>query len=98
MMKDDPAEHLRQLGEAGEGPHDVARAALMLSALDHSGRPIEPYEAHLAEIAQAAKTESRLIARVEDGARALAALMVGRTAMTAIASLMTIRRTRTSWR
>lgn len=78
MTQDDPAEFLRQLGEAGDGPHDIARAALMLSALDHSGRGMEPYEAHLAEIAETAKMEARLIARVEDGARALAALMVGR--------------------
>ncbi|HEY7978265.1 MAG TPA: transglutaminase-like domain-containing protein [Rhizomicrobium sp.] len=78
MTQDDPAEFLRQLGEAGDGPHDIARAALMLSALDHSGRMLEPYEAHLVEIAEAAKTEARLTARVEDGARSLAALMVGR--------------------
>jgi len=78
MKQDDPADYLRQLGEAGDGPHDIARAALMLSALDHSGRPLAPYESHLAEIADAAKNEARLSMRIEDGARALSALMVGR--------------------
>ena len=30
MKQDDPADYLRQLGEAGDGPHDIARAALKL--------------------------------------------------------------------
>jgi regulator of sirC expression with transglutaminase-like and TPR domain len=75
----DPADYLRQVGEAEETPkRDIARIALMLSALDHSGREVEPYQAHLDEIADAAAKEARLSAHVEDGARALAALMVGR--------------------
>jgi regulator of sirC expression with transglutaminase-like and TPR domain len=74
----DPADYLRQLGEAGDGPHDVARAALMLSALDHSGRPLKPYEDHLAEIAEAAKGEARLARNIEEGAHVLSTLMVGR--------------------
>ncbi|HEY2070537.1 MAG TPA: transglutaminase-like domain-containing protein [Rhizomicrobium sp.] len=75
---DDPAEFLRQLGQSGDGPHDIATAALMLAALDHAGRPLAPYRAHLADIAEHAKDESRLVRHVEDGARALSALMVGR--------------------
>jgi len=78
MSEQDPADYLRQLGEAGDGPHDIARAALMLSALDHSGRSIEPYESHLAEIAEAAYGNSRVTVYIEDGARALSTLMVGR--------------------
>lgn len=78
MSTIDPADYLRQLGDAGEGPHDIARAALMLAALDHAGRPLGPYEDHLAEIADAAKHELRLIMHAEDGARALAMLMVGK--------------------
>ena len=74
----DPADYLRQLGEAGDGPHDIARAALMLSALDHSGRDIAVYEAHLQEIADAARHEAHLSVHVEDGARGLAALMAAR--------------------
>jgi regulator of sirC expression with transglutaminase-like and TPR domain len=78
MEQDDPAEYLRQLGQAGEGPHDVATAALMLSALDHAGRPLAPYCKHLDEIAEHAKSEARLSLHAEDGARALSALLVGR--------------------
>jgi regulator of sirC expression with transglutaminase-like and TPR domain len=74
----DPADYLRQVGEAGEAPLDIARVALMLSALDHSGRDLESYEEHLDEIAEAARKEARLSAYIEDGARSLSALMVGR--------------------
>ncbi len=77
-MNVDPAEYLRQLGQSGDGPHDIARAALMLSALDHSGRTLESYEDHLADIANHARNDTRLRLHAEDGARALAALMVGR--------------------
>jgi len=52
--EEEPGDHLRRIGEAGEGPLDIAEAALMLSALDHSGRPLEPYRAHLADIAERA--------------------------------------------
>jgi regulator of sirC expression with transglutaminase-like and TPR domain len=75
---EDPADYLRALGQAGEGPHDIARAALMLAALDHAGRALAPYEAHLAEIADAARLEARLASSAEDGARGIAALLVGR--------------------
>jgi regulator of sirC expression with transglutaminase-like and TPR domain len=78
MSNMDPAEYLRQMGEKGDGPHDIARAALMLSALDHSGRLLEPYEKHLTEIAEAAKGEARLAMQAEQAARALSNLMVGR--------------------
>jgi regulator of sirC expression with transglutaminase-like and TPR domain len=78
MEQDDPAEFLRQLGQAGDGPHDIATAALMLSALDNAGRPLAPYSKHLAEIAEHAKSEARLSRHAEDGARALSALLVGR--------------------
>jgi regulator of sirC expression with transglutaminase-like and TPR domain len=74
----DPAEVLRQIGQSDEESLDIARAALMLSALDHSGRELAPYEDHLAEIAGAARREARLATHAEDGARALSALMVGR--------------------
>jgi regulator of sirC expression with transglutaminase-like and TPR domain len=74
----DPADYLRELGQAEEGVHDIARAALMLSALDHAGRPLEPYLEHLAEIAGHARKEARITMTAEDGARALSALLVGR--------------------
>jgi regulator of sirC expression with transglutaminase-like and TPR domain len=75
---DDPAEFLRQLGQAGDGPHDIATAALMLAALDHAGRPLKPYQDHLAEIAEHARGEAKMALHAEDGARAMSALMVGR--------------------
>jgi len=75
---DDPADYIRELGQAGDGPHDIARAAVMLSALDHAGRPLEPYLKHLAEIAEHARTESRISMTAEDGARSISALLVGR--------------------
>jgi regulator of sirC expression with transglutaminase-like and TPR domain len=78
MSAIDPADYLRQLGEAGDGPHDIARAALMLSALDHSGRPLKVYEDHLADIAEAAQGEARLARNIEEGAHMLSSLMVGR--------------------
>lgn len=74
----DPAEYLRAIGQADDGPLDVARAALMFSALDHAGRPREPYCKHLDEIAEYARAETRIALTAEDGARALAALLVGR--------------------
>jgi len=73
----DPAEELRRLGEQGDGPHDIARAGLMLSALDHAGRALEPYEKHLAEIAAQAKRDTRAVLHAEDAGRALSALLVG---------------------
>lgn len=78
MHRPDPTEYLRRLGEAGDGPHPIAEAALMLSALDHSGRDLESYAAHLGEIAEHARMESRLATNAENGARTLANLLAGR--------------------
>ena len=78
MSGQDPESYLRRLGEQGDGPHDIARAALMLSALDHPRHLLQPYEAHLAEIAKGAKENLRLLGNVEESARALAALLAGR--------------------
>jgi regulator of sirC expression with transglutaminase-like and TPR domain len=78
MAEQDPADYLRRLGEEGGEPLDIAAAALMLSALDHAGRPLERYEAHLADIAERARGEARLASTAEQGARAVSALLVGR--------------------
>ena len=75
--QEDPAEYLRRLGQAGDGPHDIAGAALMLAALDHSGRELDSYYKHLSDIAEHAKSEARLARTAEDGARAMAGLLVG---------------------
>jgi len=74
----DPVDYLRGVGQERDGPHDIARAALMFSALDHAGRPLEPYLKHLAEIAEHACNDSRVALTAEDGARVLSALLVGR--------------------
>jgi regulator of sirC expression with transglutaminase-like and TPR domain len=76
-METDPADYLRELGEQDEGPRDLARAALMMAALDHAGRSLQPYEAHLDEIAEAAQQEMQLLPYAQDGARTLSVLMAG---------------------
>lgn len=78
MSELDPEVYLKRLGEEGEGPRDIARAALMLAALDHPERPLARYEAHLGEIAAAGRDELRLIYRAEEAGRALSALLAGR--------------------
>jgi len=75
MNTGNPLEYLRTLGEAGDGPHDIARAALMLGILDHTQASLDPYLAHLASIENDMRREAPMIVRVNDGARALAALM-----------------------
>jgi regulator of sirC expression with transglutaminase-like and TPR domain len=72
-----PTDYLRELGESGEGPHDLAVAALMMAALDHSEYDLEPYHGHLQEMAEHAHRESRLTMNAKDGARALAELLAG---------------------
>jgi len=78
MSPESPSDYLRRLGETGEGPYDIAVAALMLSALDHSDTELEPYHGHLQEIAEQARLESSLVMSVEDGACAIAELLAGR--------------------
>ncbi|HEY3779095.1 MAG TPA: tetratricopeptide repeat protein [Rhizomicrobium sp.] len=77
LHPDDPETYLRQLGESGQVPHDIARAALMLAALDHADHDLKPYIAHLAEIAEQARLEARLSVHAEHAARSLAALLAG---------------------
>jgi len=76
--KEDPAIYLKALGEAGEGPHNLAEAALMLSLLDQPQAALAPYRAHLDEIAHYAREEAKLLTSALDMARMLSALMVGR--------------------
>lgn len=66
-----PADYLSRLGKAGEGPHDIATAALMLAALDHPEKKLEPYLAHLGELAEAARAEATFARDGESAARAL---------------------------
>jgi regulator of sirC expression with transglutaminase-like and TPR domain len=78
LLPDDPLEYLRLIGEAGDGPHDIAGAALMLSALDNPGRELDPYIAHLAELAEQSRREAHFSPDGESGARSLAGLLAGR--------------------
>lgn len=71
-----PADYLRTVGEAGEGPFDIAETALMLSALDRPEAPLAAYRAHLKEMADRSREAVKLLHRVEDVARAIAGLMV----------------------
>jgi regulator of sirC expression with transglutaminase-like and TPR domain len=73
-----PREFLRRLGLAGDGPHEIAQAALMLSALDHPEKNLAPYRAHLSEIAEAAKAAVGLMTDIETAARALSGVIAGR--------------------
>ena len=77
-MTHDPLEYLRHVGDSGFGPYDIARAALMLAALDHPKTALEPYLAHLQEMDESMRAESGLIRRVGDGVRAVIGLLVGR--------------------
>jgi len=69
---------LLALGRAGEGPYDIAEAALMLACLDHPGLPLAPFRAHLAELAEAARTESALMRNLHEATRILANICAAR--------------------
>jgi regulator of sirC expression with transglutaminase-like and TPR domain len=77
-MSHDPLDYLKRVGESGGDPLDIAHVALMLAALDHPERPLEPYLARLREIEEAMKAQSPLIVRAEDGAQALVDLLARR--------------------
>jgi len=73
-----PAEYLSRLGQSGDGPHDIATAALMLAALDHPEKKLAPYRSHLQELASAARAEAEFARNADGAARALGHLIAGR--------------------
>jgi regulator of sirC expression with transglutaminase-like and TPR domain len=73
-----PWDYLARIGESGDGPHDIATAALMLAALDHPETKLASYRAHLKEIAEAARMETAFATDVEFAARSLASILAGR--------------------
>jgi regulator of sirC expression with transglutaminase-like and TPR domain len=75
---EDPVAYLKALGQAGEGPHPIAEAALMLSLLDRPQTPLAPYRAHLDEIAHFARQDAAHAGSAGDMACALSALLAGR--------------------
>jgi regulator of sirC expression with transglutaminase-like and TPR domain len=73
-----PTDYLVRLGRAGEGPHDIAKAALMLAALDHLDKPLAPYFAHLTELAEAARAAVSFTRDGESAAQALGEVLTRR--------------------
>ena len=73
-----PAEFLQRLGESGDGPHDLATAALMLSALERPEKKLPSLRAHLAELVEAVRTESHFARDAETAATALSSVIAGR--------------------
>ena len=73
-----PADYLSRLSRAGEGPHDIATAALMLAALDHPEKKLAPFLSHLAEVAEAARAEATFARDAETAAHALGDLFIRR--------------------
>src|SRR5689334_2659344 len=77
MARQDPLEYLRALGEGGEGPFDIAEAALMLGTIDQPRRSLDPYTKHLAEMADRCRDAVRLLGHLEDVAHAISTLLAG---------------------
>ena len=73
-----PAEFLRRMGESGDGPHDLAPAALMLSAFDRPDKKLPPFRAHLADLVEAVRAESQFARDAETAAIALSSIIAGR--------------------
>jgi len=73
-----PEHYIRRLGESGEGPHDIAMAALMLAALDHPHSKLNPYYTHLSEIGEAARAEAAFVRDGEAAANALGHVLAAR--------------------
>ncbi len=72
-----PSDYLARLGQAGEGPHDLATAALMLAALDHPDRKLDRFRNHLSELAERVRAEGGFARDGESAARALSSLLAG---------------------
>ena len=73
-----PVDYLSRVGKAGEGPHDIATAALMLAALDHPDKKLAPYLAHLSELADAARAEATFMRDAESAALTLGRVFTNR--------------------
>jgi regulator of sirC expression with transglutaminase-like and TPR domain len=73
-----PEDYVWRLGQAGEGPHDIAVAAVMLAAFDHPEKKLTPFTAHLAALADEARGEAAFVRDAENGARALASVLAVR--------------------
>jgi len=72
-----PMEFLRRLGQAGDGPYDLASAALKLAALDRPEKNLAPFHAHLAELSDAVRAETHFARHAESAGRALSSIIAG---------------------
>src|SRR5882757_2999492 len=72
-----PSDYLARLGLAGEGPHDLATAALMLAALDHPDRKLDRFRDHLSELAERVRAQADFARDGESAARALSSVLAG---------------------
>jgi regulator of sirC expression with transglutaminase-like and TPR domain len=70
-----PTEFLRRLGETGDGPHDLAAAALMLAALDRPEKGLAPFRSHLAELIEAVRVESHFARHAQSAAHTLSSII-----------------------
>src|SRR5579884_2874044 len=73
-----PADYLQRLGQSGDGPYDLAKAALMLAALDRPDQKLNPYLQQLNEIVEAVRTEFVFVRDAGGAADALATVIAGR--------------------
>src|SRR5579871_1082766 len=73
-----PADYLQRLGQSGDGPYDLANAALMLAALDWPDKKLTPYREHLSELAEAVRAEFVFVRDAGGAADALATIIAGR--------------------
>jgi regulator of sirC expression with transglutaminase-like and TPR domain len=72
-----PSEYLARLGQAGDGPHDLATAALMLAALDHPDRKLDRFRNHLSELAERVCAKADFARDGDSAARALSSVLAG---------------------
>jgi regulator of sirC expression with transglutaminase-like and TPR domain len=73
-----PADYLQRLGQSGDGPYDLATAALMLANLDRPEKRSAGYVAHLTELAEAVRAEFVFVRDAGGAADALASVIAGR--------------------
>src|SRR5882672_705916 len=76
-QEETPSDYLARLGQAGDGPHDLASAALMLAALDHPDRKLDRFRTHLSEIAERVQAEANFVRDGESAARVLSSVLAG---------------------
>ena len=76
-VEDTPEEYLTRLGQAGDGPHDLATAALMLAALDHPDGKLARFRSHLSELAEKVRAEADFARDGESAASALSSVLAG---------------------